>query len=128
MISKEFLKAGHAPTLFSAFLYFDMSFMVWVLLGALGVQIAAKVRAQVDIDLKARAQELLALDEQMKAMRDDLVKEQRNTDARVAERTDAVKSGQPIQERGMFGDGGAGSVGGERRGKPRPEQPAATKP
>ena len=41
MISKEFLKAGHAPTLFSAFLYFDMSFMVWVLLGALGVQIAA---------------------------------------------------------------------------------------
>ncbi|WAC46919.1 NarK/NasA family nitrate transporter [Asticcacaulis sp. SL142] len=41
MISKDFLKAGHAPTLFSAFLYFDMSFMVWVLLGALGVQIAA---------------------------------------------------------------------------------------
>jgi hypothetical protein len=92
---------------------------------ALGVQIAAKVRAQVDIDLKARAQELLALDEQMKAMRDDLVKEQRNTDARVAERTDAVKSGQPIQERGMFGEGGAS---GERRGKPRPEQPAAAKP
>ena len=41
MISKDFLKAGHTPTLFSAFLYFDMSFMVWVLLGALGVQIAA---------------------------------------------------------------------------------------
>ncbi|UDF04008.1 NarK/NasA family nitrate transporter [Asticcacaulis sp. AND118] len=41
MISKDFLKAGHSPTLFSAFLYFDMSFMVWVLLGALGVQIAA---------------------------------------------------------------------------------------
>jgi hypothetical protein len=92
---------------------------------ALGAQIAAKVRAQVDIDLKARAQELLALDEQMEAMRDDLVKEQRNTDARVAERTDAVKNGQPIQERGMFGEGGAG---GERRGKPRPEQPAAAKP
>jgi hypothetical protein len=82
----------------------------------------------VDIDLKARAQELLALDEQMKAMRDDLVKEQRNTDARVAERTDAVKSGQPIQERGMFGEGGSGGSGGERRGKPRPEQPAAVKP
>ena len=95
---------------------------------ALGVQIAAKVRAQVDIDLKARAQELVALDEQMKAMRDDLVKEQRNTDARVAERTEAVKNGQPIQERGMFGEGGAGGGGGERRGKPRPEQPAATKP
>ena len=95
---------------------------------ALGVQIAAKVRVQVDIDLKARAQELVALDEQMKAMRDDLVKEQRNTDARVTERTDAVKNGQPIQERGMFGEGGAGGGGSERRGKPRPEQPAATKP
>jgi MFS transporter, NNP family, nitrate/nitrite transporter len=41
MISKDFLKSGHTPTLVSAFLYFDMSFMVWVLLGALGVQIAA---------------------------------------------------------------------------------------
>src|SRR5437899_1690411 len=32
---RGFLKAGHAPTLFGAFLYFDISFMVWVLLGAL---------------------------------------------------------------------------------------------
>ena len=40
MIGKEFLKSGHTPTLFSAFLYFDMSFMVWVLLGSLGVAIA----------------------------------------------------------------------------------------
>src|SRR5690606_12103311 len=31
---------GHTPTLASAFFYFDMSFMVWVLLGSLGVQIA----------------------------------------------------------------------------------------
>jgi NNP family nitrate/nitrite transporter-like MFS transporter len=38
--SKSFLKAGHTPTLFAAFLYFDISFMVWVLLGPLGVQIA----------------------------------------------------------------------------------------
>ncbi|CAN5215741.1 nitrate/nitrite transporter [soil metagenome] len=43
MISKEFLKSGHTPTLASAFLYFDMSFMVWVMLGALGVQIAASL-------------------------------------------------------------------------------------
>jgi MFS transporter, NNP family, nitrate/nitrite transporter len=43
MISKDFFKAGHTPTLLSAFLYFDMSFMVWVLLGALGVQIAASL-------------------------------------------------------------------------------------
>jgi NNP family nitrate/nitrite transporter-like MFS transporter len=40
MISRSFLKAGHAPTLFSAFFYFDLSFMVWVLLGPLGVAIA----------------------------------------------------------------------------------------
>jgi MFS transporter, NNP family, nitrate/nitrite transporter len=40
MISKNFLKAGHAPTLFAAFLYFDFSFMVWVLLGPLGVAIS----------------------------------------------------------------------------------------
>ncbi len=41
MLSKDFLKAGHLPTLLSAFFYFDMSFMVWVMLGPLGVQIAA---------------------------------------------------------------------------------------
>lgn len=40
MIGKDFLRAGHTPTLASAFFYFDMSFMVWVLLGSLGVQIA----------------------------------------------------------------------------------------
>jgi NNP family nitrate/nitrite transporter-like MFS transporter len=40
MLSRDFLKAGNAPTLFSAFLYFDLSFMVWVLLGPLGVAIA----------------------------------------------------------------------------------------
>jgi NNP family nitrate/nitrite transporter-like MFS transporter len=32
---KSFWKAGHAPTLIAAFLYFDVSFMVWVLLGPL---------------------------------------------------------------------------------------------
>lgn len=37
---KGFFKAGHLPTLFAAFFYFDMSFMVWVLLGPLGVAIA----------------------------------------------------------------------------------------
>lgn len=40
MIGKEFFKAGHTPTLFAAFFYFDMAFMVWVILGPLGVQIA----------------------------------------------------------------------------------------
>jgi NNP family nitrate/nitrite transporter-like MFS transporter len=40
MSLKGFLKAGHTPTLVAAFLYFDMSFMVWVLLGAIGVSVA----------------------------------------------------------------------------------------
>ena len=40
-MSTSFWKAGHAPTLFASFLYFDLSFMVWYVLGPLGVQIAA---------------------------------------------------------------------------------------
>jgi NNP family nitrate/nitrite transporter-like MFS transporter len=40
IMNKGFLKAGHLPTLISAFLYFDVSFMVWVILGPLGVQIS----------------------------------------------------------------------------------------
>jgi MFS transporter, NNP family, nitrate/nitrite transporter len=40
MIGRAFFKAGHTPTLIAAFFYFDMSFMVWVMLGPLGVQIA----------------------------------------------------------------------------------------
>ena len=35
----QFKKSGHWPTLATAFLYFDVSFMVWTILGALGVQI-----------------------------------------------------------------------------------------
>lgn len=37
---KSFLKSGHLPTLLAAFLYFDFSFMCWVLLGPLGIQIS----------------------------------------------------------------------------------------
>ncbi len=36
----SFWKAGHTPTLFASFFYFDLSFMVWVLLGPLAVQIS----------------------------------------------------------------------------------------
>jgi NNP family nitrate/nitrite transporter-like MFS transporter len=43
MINRDFLRAGHPPTLFAAFFYFDISFMVWVMLGPLGVQIAAEL-------------------------------------------------------------------------------------
>lgn len=36
---RKFSKEGHWPTLLSAFLYFDVSFMVWVMLGPLAVYI-----------------------------------------------------------------------------------------
>ncbi|AHE56529.1 nitrate/nitrite transporter [Sphingomonas sanxanigenens] len=39
-MNKGFWNAGHRPTLFAAFLYFDLAFMVWVLLGPLGPDIA----------------------------------------------------------------------------------------
>lgn len=41
MDKKSFWKSGHKPTLFSAFLYFDVSFMIWVLIGPLSVIIAS---------------------------------------------------------------------------------------
>jgi NNP family nitrate/nitrite transporter-like MFS transporter len=37
----DFRRAGHWPTLLAAFVYFDVSFMVWVLIGALGNPLAA---------------------------------------------------------------------------------------
>lgn len=40
-MKNDFWSVGHKPTLFAAFLYFDLSFMVWVLLGPLAVQISA---------------------------------------------------------------------------------------
>ena len=39
-MNRSFWQAGHWPTLFAAFFYFDLAFMVWVMLGPLGVQIA----------------------------------------------------------------------------------------
>ncbi len=52
-MNKSFWKAGHPPTLLAAFLYFDLSFMVWVVLGPLGVQIAK------DLDLNAAQKGLM---------------------------------------------------------------------
>jgi NNP family nitrate/nitrite transporter-like MFS transporter len=40
MQKSSFWKVGHTPTLLSAFFYFDLSFMVWVLLGPLAILIA----------------------------------------------------------------------------------------
>ncbi|GBQ16374.1 MFS transporter [Swaminathania salitolerans] len=39
-MDRAFFKSGHLPTLIAAFLYFDISFMVWVLLGPLGIAIS----------------------------------------------------------------------------------------
>lgn len=39
---RDFRRAGHAPTLLAAFLYFDVSFMVWLLPGALANSIASE--------------------------------------------------------------------------------------
>ena len=39
-MNRGFLRAGHLPTLVAAFLYFDVSFMVWVILGPLAIFIA----------------------------------------------------------------------------------------
>jgi NNP family nitrate/nitrite transporter-like MFS transporter len=39
--AKGFSRAGHTPSLVAAVLHFDVSFMVWVLLGALGAYVAA---------------------------------------------------------------------------------------
>ena len=50
---REFLRAGHTPTLVAAFLYFDVSFMVWVILGPLAPFIAE------DLSLKASEKGLL---------------------------------------------------------------------
>jgi NNP family nitrate/nitrite transporter-like MFS transporter len=45
---RSFLKAGHTPSLFCAFLYFDTSFMVWVLIGALANSIVPDPDFQLD--------------------------------------------------------------------------------
>ncbi len=37
---KGFLQSGHKGSLISAFLYFDVSFMLWVLIGPMAVLIA----------------------------------------------------------------------------------------
>lgn len=39
-MERKFLKVGHFPTLLGSFLYFDVSFMVWGMVGALGVFIS----------------------------------------------------------------------------------------
>src|SRR6185503_9921721 len=40
MRMSEFRRAGHTPSLIAALLHFDISFAIWVILGALGAYIA----------------------------------------------------------------------------------------
>lgn len=49
----EFRRAGHTPSLVAALLHFDVSFMVWVMLGALGAYVSD------DLGLSATEQGLL---------------------------------------------------------------------
>jgi MFS transporter, NNP family, nitrate/nitrite transporter len=41
---RDFRRSGHFPTLLCAFLYFDVSFMVWMLAGALANNVSADLR------------------------------------------------------------------------------------
>lgn len=44
MTATGFWQAGHRPTLLASFLYFDLAFMVWGILGPFGVQIATDLK------------------------------------------------------------------------------------
>jgi MFS transporter, NNP family, nitrate/nitrite transporter len=45
---REFKQAGHWPTLLAAFLYFDVSFMVWVVLGPLSIYLTQDLGLTVE--------------------------------------------------------------------------------
>lgn len=45
---QKFIQAGHWPTLLSAFLYFDVSFMVWVVLGPLSLYLTQDLGLTVE--------------------------------------------------------------------------------
>jgi NNP family nitrate/nitrite transporter-like MFS transporter len=42
-MNKSFWQSGHRPTLIASFLYFDLAFMVWVMLGPLAPDISAEL-------------------------------------------------------------------------------------
>ncbi len=52
---------GHFPTLFMAFLYFDMSFMVWTMLGPLSTEIAEALALHGEIITAGQKATLLSL-------------------------------------------------------------------
>jgi len=58
---KDLKGQGHAPTLFMAFLYFDMSFMVWTMLGPLSTEISEALAATGYIITASEKATLLSL-------------------------------------------------------------------
>lgn len=58
---KDLKGQGHAPTLFMAFLYFDMSFMVWTMLGPLSTEISEALAATGFIITASQKATLLSL-------------------------------------------------------------------
>jgi len=57
---REFSKAGHWPTLLAAFLYFDVSFMVWVVLGPLSLYISQDLGLTIEEKFSVVAIPILA--------------------------------------------------------------------
>lgn len=57
---KEFKQVGHWPTLLAAFLYFDVSFMVWVVLGPLSLYISQDLGLSIEEKFAVVAVPILA--------------------------------------------------------------------
>jgi NNP family nitrate/nitrite transporter-like MFS transporter len=57
---REFSKAGHWPTLLAAFLYFDVSFMVWVVLGPLSLYLSQDLGLSIEEKFSVVAIPILA--------------------------------------------------------------------
>ena len=57
---REFKQAGHWPTLLSAFLYFDVSFMVWVVLGPLSLYLTQDLGLTIEEKFSVVAIPILA--------------------------------------------------------------------
>jgi hypothetical protein len=87
-------------------------------MATLGAEIEKKVKIQVELDLKARAQELRAMDQQLVDLKKELEVEVKERAGRVAERVEAIKKGQPIKGRGYPGDG-EGRGPRDAEGRPR---------
>lgn len=57
---RDFRQAGHWPTLLSAFLYFDVSFMVWVVLGPLSLYLSQDLGLSIEEKFSVVAIPILA--------------------------------------------------------------------